>query len=994
MKRTSQTHRGADLQNLLFPSTATRIGIWNVRTLFETGKSAQATREMDRYGLDILGLSEVRWTGDGEQILASGHVLLYSGLPKEDNVHMYGVGLMLTKKAKKALIEWEPINERILTARFHSKFQKVTIIQCYAPTNTSPQEEKDIFYEQLQATLEKGPKRDITLVMGDLNAKVGNDNKGREAIMGSHGHGLMNENGELFTDFCEQNDLVIGSTIFPHLNIHKITWISPDQKTKNQIDHMAISQRWRRTLMDVRTYRGADIGSDHFLVIGKLRVKIKAVKKTLDQRNPKFDLGKLKIAGKKEEFTIALRNKFEALANLEEDSLEDKWDKVKKTFTETSKEELGYRKREFKSWLTDATISKIEERREIKQKLNQAKTRTQKLEIQKEYKTKDIQVKRSARNDKRNLIDGLANEAEDAAGKNDMKTLYNITRQLSGRKSNTNRPIRKQDGTILSKPTEQLERWKEHFHSLLNSTPIANPPEIEEGEEMDIDLTPIRKEEIVSAIRKMKNGKSEGPDSIPPEVLKANANATADILIELLQEAWDKEDIPNDWRTGYIIKLPKKGNLSECQNWRGIQLLSVPSKIYARVILERIKSATEGILREEQAGFRSGRSCTDQIASLRIIVEQSIEWNSPLYINFVDFKKAFDMVDRKTIWKVLRHYGFPQKIINVIQSLYRDTSCRVIQNSDLSDPFEVNTGVRQGCLLSPLIFSLVIDWVMKKSMEPPRGIQWTLMTKLEDLDFADDVALLTHTQQHMQSKTESLANVAKTTGLEININKTKSLRINATQTEAITIDDNAIEDVNQFTYLGSIISKTGGADEDIKTRICKARSAFAALKPVWKNENLSTHTKLRLFNTNVKSVLLYGSETWRRTKYLDNKLQVFINKCLRHILRIRWPDRISNEELLQRSKQDPITKSIQVRKWSWVGHTLRRSPEHIPRQALDWNPQGKRKRGRPPNNWRRTLQAELEDNSMTWNEAKRAAQDRSQWRSVVQALCSGRSEED
>ena len=88
MKRTSQTHRGADLQNLLFPSTATRIGIWNVRTLYETGKSAQATREMDRYGLDILGLSEVRWTGDGEQILASGHVLLYSGLPKEDNVHM------------------------------------------------------------------------------------------------------------------------------------------------------------------------------------------------------------------------------------------------------------------------------------------------------------------------------------------------------------------------------------------------------------------------------------------------------------------------------------------------------------------------------------------------------------------------------------------------------------------------------------------------------------------------------------------------------------------------------------------------------------------------------------------------------------------------------------------------------------------------------------------------------------------------------------------
>ena len=166
------------------------------------------------------------------------------------------------------------------------------------------------------------------------------------------------------------------------------------------------------------------------------------------------------------------------------------------------------------------------------------------------------------------------------------------------------------------------------------------------------------------------------------------------------------------------------------------------------------------------------------------------------------------------------------------------------------------------------------------------------------------------------------------------------------------------------------------------------------LGPVWKNENLSLHTKLRLFNTNVKSVLMYGSETWRRTKGIDNKLQVFVNTCLRRILRIRWPEHISNEDLWRRTNQEPIAVSIQTRKWRWIGHTLRRGPKHIPRHALDWNPQGQRKRGRPPSTWRRTLGKELKNADMTWCDAKRAAQDRGQWRSVVSTLCSGRSEED
>ena len=506
-------------------------------------------------------------------------------------------------------------------------------------------------------------------------------------------------------------------------------------------------------------------------------------------------------------------------------------------------------------------------------------------------------------------------------------------------------------------------------------------------------MDPITLTEIKKALTKIKSGKAPGPDNIPPEAMKTDPDVTAEVMISLLQKVWEK-NVPKDWRKDFIVKLPKKGDLSNCQNWRGIQLLSLPSKSLTRIILERIKTAGDEKLREEQAGFRTGRSCADQITTLRIIVEQSLECQSPLYINFIDFKKAFDMIDRTTIWNVMKHYGLPQKIINIIRSLYEATVCQVIHDSELSPPFAVSSGVRQGCLLSPTIFLMVIDWVMRTTTQVPRGIQWTLTKRLEDLDFADDIALLSHSFQHTQQKTQDLCSTAKQTGLDINIQKTKCPRTNATQNAPIMLEGEQIENVAKFTYLGSVVSDTGKSEEDIRSRIGKARSAFNTLKPVWRNHNLTLSTKLRLFNSNVKTVLLYGAETWRHTKALDQKLQVFVNSCLRQILRIRWPVKITNTDLWKRTSQRSIITTIRERKWRWVGHTLRRQQSNIAKQALDWNPQGKRKRGRPTLTWRRTLEAELRSTRMTWGEAKKAAQDRARWRAVVKALCPDPDEED
>ncbi|VDO82311.1 unnamed protein product [Schistosoma margrebowiei] len=172
--------------------------------------------------------------------------------------------------------------------------------------------------------------------------------------------------------------------------------------------------------------------------------------------------------------------------------------------------------------------------------------------------------------------------------------------------------------------------------------------------------------------------------------------------------------------------------------------------------------------------------------------------------------------------------------------------------------------------------------------------------QLDDLDFADDLAILSQSQQQKQEKTTSVTAASAAIGLNIHKGKSKVLRYNTACTNTITIDGEVLEDVKTFTYLG-IINEHGGSDADVKARIGKARTAYLQLRNVWNSKQLSTNNTVRIFNTNVKTVLLYGAETWRTTKAIIQKIQVLINSCLRKILRIRWPDTTSNNALWERT---------------------------------------------------------------------------------------------
>ncbi|VDP26045.1 unnamed protein product [Schistosoma curassoni] len=490
-----------------------------------------------------------------------------------------------------------------------------------------------------------------------------------------------------------------------------------------------------------------------------------------------------------------------------------------------------------------------------------------------------------------------------------------------------------------------------------------NPPDIKAAHTgLPIDVNSPTTEEIRMAVRQIKNGKAAGPDNIPAEAPKSDIEANTSMLYLLFKKIWGEEQVPMDWKKGHLVKIAKKGDLSKCENYRGITLLSVPGKFFNRVLLNRMKDAVDAQIQDQQTGFRKDRPFTDRIATLRNIVEQSVEWNSSLYTKFIDYEKAFDSVDRRTLWKLLRHYGVLQKIVNIIGNSCDGLLCKVVHRGQLTDAFQTPT------------------------YEGKHGIQWTARNQLDDLDFADDLALLSHTHEQMQIKTASVAAVSASVGLSIHKAKTKVLKYNTENSNPITLDGETLEDVDSFTYLGNIIDVQGGSDADVKARIGKARTAFLQLKNIWNSKQLSTSIKVRIFNTNVKKVLLYGAETRRTTTTAIKKEQVFINGCLRKILNIHWPDTISL--LWERTKQLPSEEEIRKRRLKWIGHTLRKSSNCITRQALTCNPEGRRKRRRPKNTIRWEIEADMERMNNNWTEFERIACDRVGWRMLVSGLCS------
>ena len=192
----------------------------------------------------------------------------------------------------------------------------------------------------------------------------------------------------------------------------------------------------------------------------------------------------------------------------------------------------------------------------------------------------------------------------------------------------------------------------------------------------------------------------------PPE---ARGEPIVKWLTRLSHSIWQSEEVPKDWRKQLVIPLHKKGAYDDCDNFRGIALLSVPGKVFCRVIQCRLKEKANQMLRENQCGFRKGRGCADQLFSLRMLMEQAREFHKPLFLCFVDLKKAYDSVNRDALWSVLQErYRLPPKLVHILKALHQETQGAVRAYGRVSEEFLIRNGVQQGDVLAPTLFNLFL----------------------------------------------------------------------------------------------------------------------------------------------------------------------------------------------------------------------------------------------------------------------------------------------
>ena len=254
---------------------------------------------------------------------------------------------------------------------------------------------------------------------------------------------------------------------------------------------------------------------------------------------------------------------------------------------------------------------------------------------------------------------------ENASAKGDSKTLFKTINYITGnKKSSPYNSMKDNDGTVLKTPQKRLDGWKDHFEDLYNRpdpTMVENFQNTEfPPENANISTEVPSLEEVKSAIKKLKSGKSPGPCNIPAEVLQALNQSSLQYLTDLFQIIWSKKKVPKDFRDSLIVPIFKKGSKSDFSNYRGISLLSIAGKVLTSIIRLRLLEHYESSIRRQQAGFRRGRGCIDQIFSLRQCIERQLRYGKSSIITFIDFAAAFDSIHRDSMWKILRSCSIPQ----------------------------------------------------------------------------------------------------------------------------------------------------------------------------------------------------------------------------------------------------------------------------------------------------------------------------------------------
>ncbi|RXN35706.1 RNA-directed DNA polymerase from mobile element jockey-like protein [Labeo rohita] len=721
------------------------------------------------------------------------------------------------------------------------------IFSVYAPTLCSTAEDKDVFYYELDA------KIGITW----------------PHCIGHFGVGKLNENRQRLLELCSYHNLCITNTFFPTKPHHRVSWRHPRSRHWHQLDFIVTRRSMLKHVLVTRAYHSADCDTDHSLVSSKVRFQPRRTHRSKQKGHPRINTARTSVPELRKRFARAID---EALEDCPVDSVKTRWEYIRDTVYKVASDTFGKKVKKSEDWF-EAGIEVLEPAITAK--------RATLLEYKRQPSARTMAAFREARNNTKRIARKCVNDywlklcsdIQTSADCGNIRAMYEGMKKAFCPSAIKTAPLKSTSGEIITDRSKQMERWAEHYQELysreniVTDTAIRNIMPLPIMEELD---SPPTIEELGKAIDSLACGKAPGSEGIPSEIIKAGKN---------------------------------KGDRSDCNNYRGISLLSVVGKAFARVILTRLQLLADRVYPESQCGFRAKRSTIDMVFTLRQLQEKCREQRRPLFLAFIDLTKAFDMVSRTGLFTLLHRIGCPPKLLKLIISFHENMAGTVQYGESFSDPFPIRCGVKQGCVLAPTLFGMFFSLLLRYAFcNSEDGIflhtrsdgnvfnlaRLRAKTKvrkvlIREMLFADDTALAAHTEGALQRLITCFADACTEFGIAISLKKTNILAQDVSTTPAITIGDHTLEVVENFTYLGSTICSN--LDTELNIRIGKAATAMAQLaKRVWDNTLLTLKTKLKVYQACVLSTLLYGSEAWTLYSRQEQRLNAFHMRMLTHSL--------------------------------------------------------------------------------------------------------------
>jgi len=929
--------------------TDLRICTFNARSLCSNVQLSTLISEAKRIKYDIIGISETKrkepltatWS-DGTGVYLGQRQEPWSG----------GVGFIVAPHFIPRVRDVRIINNRLAVLEFEVTSKSTgAVIQVYAPTLDASDQEHADFYDSLDDVI-KSTRSHYRFVVGDFNARIGK-RLDSELYVGNFSHEARNESGERLAELCERHRLFCWNSFFFKNEKRRWTHISPDGNSVHELDYILGN---RRCVTNVSVVPSFCTGSDHRLLRANVHLNETLAKLDRLQSRPPpkrlLDPAAASALANGADFDHDIAN---TGIDSDYETLIAKLKLISSAATTTAPTHNDLR-------ITDATRKLLERRR------NADRTTA-------DFRNLCREVREAVQKDhadfrKRRLL----------AAAEKRRSIKRAARDLADFRTSIPSLKTSQGERVTSKL--KIEGEMKDFYSNLFASSMAPPARTPSP---PCQVPHFLPSEVRSAVEGMASNKAPGEDGIPAELIRACGHPLYAALADRYTEYLRADRVPAAWRTSRTVLLFKKGDREQLANYRPITLLPVLYKIYTRCILARIRRTLDEAQPVEQAGFRRTFSTTDHIFTVIRLLETHREYHRPLVLTFIDYEKAFDSVEPTAVWTALRNQGVEEEYICTLQNCYEGCTTKLV-------PFQrrvivpIQKGVRQGDPISPNLFAAVLEEVIKKCNWSGYGVNID-GKRLNHLRFADDIVLVTRTPAEASQMATELDRESRRVGLKMNIKKTKSMRNVFASPEDVTIGTTPLEDVDNYIYLGRLVTVKNELRPEIARRRKAGWAAFGSIKDVI-DETRDVQLRAHLFDSTVLPALCYGAETWSLNKGLAEQLRVAHASLERRLvglnLRQQRAQDLHRDDIRRMSRVvDPLDYTSR-RKHAWAGHVTRRQDGRWSNATLCWYPRGvTRPLGRPPTRWSDSLRDDYNDRNSrgrTIRHWSTKAQDRTLWR--------------